>query len=89
MQLGAYLEEDERTTKRMIDINVYGVHYGSTIALERFVTRGRGHLVNIASMAGKAGYASAPRTAAPSTTSSASARRCAARCATPTSRSRS
>ena len=57
MQLGAYLEEDERTTKRMIDINVYGVHYGSTIALERFVTRGRGHLVNIASMAGKAGYA--------------------------------
>src|SRR5262249_44416164 len=37
MQLGPYLGEDERTTKRMIDINVYGVHYGSTIALERFV----------------------------------------------------
>ena len=57
MQLGAYLDEDMRTTKRMIDINVYGVHYGSRIALERFASRGRGHLVNIASMAGKAGYA--------------------------------
>ena len=44
MQLGAYLDEDERTTKRMIDINIYGVHYGTTIALERFVPRGRGHL---------------------------------------------
>ena len=57
MQLGASLEEDERTTQRMIDINVYGVTTARTIALERFVTRGRGHLVNIASMAGKAGYA--------------------------------
>ena len=57
MQLGAYLEEDERTTRRMIDINVYGVHHGSQIALERFVPRRRGHLVNIASMAGKNGFA--------------------------------
>ncbi len=53
MQLGAFLEEDERTTRRMIDINIYGVHYGSQIALQRFVTRGRGHLVNVASMVGK------------------------------------
>ena len=57
MQLGAFLEEDERTTRRMIDINIYGVHHGSQIALERFVPRGRGHLVNVASMVGKAGYA--------------------------------
>ena len=57
MQLGAFLDEDERTTRRMIDINIYGVHHGSQIALERFVPRGRGHLVNVASMVGKAGYA--------------------------------
>lgn len=57
MQLGAFLDEDERTTRRMIDINIYGVHYGSQLALERFVPRGRGHLVNVASMVGKAGYA--------------------------------
>jgi short-subunit dehydrogenase len=32
------------------------VIYGSKLALERFVPRGRGHLVNIASMAGKVGF---------------------------------
>ncbi len=53
MQLGPFLEEDERTTRRMIDINIYGVHHGSQIALQRFVPRGRGHLVNVASMVGK------------------------------------
>ena len=56
MQLGAYLDEDPSTTRRMIDINVYGVHYGTTLALQRFVPRGRGHLINIASAAGKQGY---------------------------------
>ena len=46
-----------RTTQREIDINVYGVLYGIEGSRSpRFVTRGRGHLVNIASMAGKAGY---------------------------------
>lgn len=56
MQLGPFLSEDPKTTRRMIDINIYGVHYGAMLALERFVPRGRGHLVNIASAAGKAGY---------------------------------
>ena len=56
MQLGAFLTEDLATTRRMIDINIYGVHYGTMLALQRFVPRGRGHLVNIASAAGKAGY---------------------------------
>jgi short-subunit dehydrogenase len=40
----------------MIDINLNGVIYGSKLALERFLPRGRGHLVNIASVAGKAGF---------------------------------
>ena len=56
MQLGAYLDEDPATTRRMIDINVYGVHYGTTLALQRMVPRGRGHVINIASAAGKQGY---------------------------------
>jgi len=56
MQLGPFLAEDPATTRRMIDINVFGVHYGSMLALERMVPRGRGHLINIASAAGKAGY---------------------------------
>ena len=56
MQLGPFIAEDIATTRRMIDINVYGVHYGAELALSRFVPRGRGHLINIASAAGKAGY---------------------------------
>ena len=56
MQLGPFLAEDPLTTRRMIDINIYGVHYGSMLALQRMVPRGRGHLINIASAAGKAGY---------------------------------
>jgi short-subunit dehydrogenase len=40
----------------MIDINLHGVIYGSKLALDRFLPRGRGHLVQIASAAGKAGF---------------------------------
>jgi short-subunit dehydrogenase len=40
----------------MIDINLNGVIYGSKLALARFLPRGRGHLVNIASAAGKTGF---------------------------------
>jgi NADP-dependent 3-hydroxy acid dehydrogenase YdfG len=56
MQLGPFAEEDDATTRRMIDINVNGVLYGMKVVLPRFVARGRGHLVNVASSAGKAGY---------------------------------
>src|SRR5581483_10446167 len=41
----------------MVDINLHGVIFGSKLALERFRARGTGHLVNIASAAGKAGFA--------------------------------
>lgn len=56
MQLGGFLEEDDRTTQRQIDINVNGVLYGMKEALPRFLARNTGHLVNIASSAGKAGF---------------------------------
>jgi NADP-dependent 3-hydroxy acid dehydrogenase YdfG len=56
MQLGTFLEEDDATTQRQIDINVNGVLYGMKLALPRFVERHRGHLVNIASSAGKGGF---------------------------------
>jgi NAD(P)-dependent dehydrogenase (short-subunit alcohol dehydrogenase family) len=55
MPVGPFLEESDPTAKRMIDINVHGVIFGSKLALERFAARRRGHLVNIASVAGKAG----------------------------------
>ncbi len=53
MPIGPFIDETDATAKRMIDINLYGVLYGSKLALQRFLPRGRGHLVNIASVAGK------------------------------------
>jgi NADP-dependent 3-hydroxy acid dehydrogenase YdfG len=55
MQLGSFLEEDEATAIRQVDINVHGVLHGMKLALPRMVARGAGHVVNIASMAGKTG----------------------------------
>lgn len=55
MQLGQFVDEDDATAQRMIDINLGGVIVGSKLALRRFLKRGRGHLVNIASQAGKIG----------------------------------
>jgi len=56
MQLGPFVDEDDATTQRMVDINVHGVMHGMKAALPAFLARGRGHLVNVASTAGKAGY---------------------------------
>jgi len=55
MPLGSFVDEDDVTAERMIDINVYGVLYGMKLVLPRFLARNTGHLVNIASTAGKAG----------------------------------
>ncbi len=55
MQLGLFAQESDDVASRQIDINLHGVIYGSKLALQRFLPRGRGHLINIASTAGKAG----------------------------------
>src|SRR3954453_7342635 len=57
MQVGHTLwEEDDATTLRMIDINVNGVMHGIKEIVPRMLARGRGHVVNIASTAGKGGF---------------------------------
>jgi NAD(P)-dependent dehydrogenase (short-subunit alcohol dehydrogenase family) len=53
MPIGPFMEESDATAKRLVEINVHGVIFGSKLALERFSSRGRGHLVNIASIVGK------------------------------------
>ena len=55
MPIGSFVDEDDATAQRMIDINVHGVIYGMKLALPRMQERGQGHIVNIASQAGKAG----------------------------------
>jgi NADP-dependent 3-hydroxy acid dehydrogenase YdfG len=56
MPVGPFVAETDATAERMVDINLHGVIIGSKLALERFLPRGRGHLVNIASVAGKGGF---------------------------------
>ncbi|HWE14812.1 MAG TPA: SDR family oxidoreductase [Solirubrobacteraceae bacterium] len=56
MPLGPFVSETDATADRMIDINLKGVMIGSKLALQRFLPRGRGHLVNVASVAGKGGF---------------------------------
>ncbi len=56
LPIGPFAQEAETTARGTLDINVHGVIIGSKLALQRFVPRGRGHLVQIASSAGKFGF---------------------------------
>jgi len=55
MPLGRFVDEDDLTARRMIDINLHGVILGMKLALARMVPRDSGHVVNISSQAGKFG----------------------------------
>ena len=59
MPLGSFVQESDTTAQRIIDINVHGVIIGSKLAIERFLPRRRGHIVEIASATGKIGFANA------------------------------
>nr|WP_309227838.1 MULTISPECIES: SDR family oxidoreductase [unclassified Mycolicibacterium] len=52
MPLGAFDAEPEATTDLILDVNVRGVLNGMRAVIPSMVTRGRGHVVNVASMAG-------------------------------------
>lgn len=45
-------EADEATRRRLFDVNVHGVINGTTAALEAFRPAGRGHVINVVSLAG-------------------------------------
>lgn len=53
MPLGRVVDEPEAVTRRVLDINVYGVILGSKLAAQRMAPRGSGHVINIASLAGE------------------------------------
>jgi short-subunit dehydrogenase len=55
MVLGRFADEDDASTRRMVDINVHGVLLGMKLALPRMTVRDRGHIVNMASQAGAFG----------------------------------
>ena len=55
MPVGLFIDEDDASAARQVDINLHGVIFGTKIALKRMLPRRTGHIVNIASVAGKAG----------------------------------
>jgi NAD(P)-dependent dehydrogenase (short-subunit alcohol dehydrogenase family) len=55
MPVTQLVDESDDSLRRQIEINFYGVIVGTQLAIERMRTRGTGHIVNIASQAGKGG----------------------------------
>ncbi|MFD3463914.1 SDR family oxidoreductase [Nocardia fluminea] len=53
MPNGPFLEQSDRIDQLTMDVNVYGVIHGMRLALPGMVERGYGHVVNVASLAGK------------------------------------
>lgn len=53
MPLGRIVDEPDAVTRRILDINVYGVILGTKLAAQRMIPRGSGHVINIASLAGE------------------------------------
>jgi len=53
MPLGSFLSEPSRTSRLTLDVNVWGLVVGMRAVLPTMTARGHGHVVNVASMAGK------------------------------------
>jgi NADP-dependent 3-hydroxy acid dehydrogenase YdfG len=56
MPVCPFVEETASAARQLVDVNLHGVINGSKLALRRFLPRGRGQLVQIASSAGKFGF---------------------------------
>jgi NAD(P)-dependent dehydrogenase (short-subunit alcohol dehydrogenase family) len=56
MPVTPLVEESEESVRRQVDINLHGVITGTQLAIERMQPRHSGHIVNIASQAGKGGF---------------------------------
>ncbi len=55
MAVGPFDEEDDATAVRQLEINLHAVIHGTKEAVRRMKPRGTGHIVNVASSAGKTG----------------------------------
>lgn len=53
MPMGGFLDEDPALSDAQIDINFRGVIHGMQLAMPGMMARGRGHIVNVASLAGR------------------------------------
>src|SRR5271156_6740031 len=48
--VGSAVDEADAITKRLLDVNVYGVILGTKLAAQRMLPRRKGHIINIASL---------------------------------------
>ena len=48
--VGSAVDESDAVTRRVLDVNVYGVILGTKLAAQRMLPRGHGHIINIASL---------------------------------------
>ncbi|MBI5310307.1 MAG: SDR family oxidoreductase [Actinobacteria bacterium] len=55
MSLSPFIDEPDSVSERQFDINVLGPMYGMKIVIPRMLERGRGHVINVASSAGRFG----------------------------------
>ncbi|MBA0047263.1 SDR family oxidoreductase [Mycobacteroides sp. LB1] len=53
MPVGRLVDEPDAVTRRILDINTYGVIIGTKLAAQRMVPRTSGHVINVASLAGE------------------------------------
>jgi len=53
MPNGPFLDQEDHIDRLTMDVNVYGVIHGMRLAVPGMAERGRGHVVNVCSLAGK------------------------------------
>lgn len=53
MPVGRMADEPDSVTRRILDINTYGVIVGTKLAVQRMLPRRRGHVINVSSLAGE------------------------------------
>lgn len=53
MPLGTFLDESDKVSATQINVNFWGPIHGMRAVLPGMIERGRGHIVNVASLAGK------------------------------------
>ena len=50
--VGSAVDEADAITRRVLDVNIFGVILGTKLAAQRMLPRRRGHIINIASLGG-------------------------------------
>ncbi|RHW22818.1 SDR family oxidoreductase [Nocardioides immobilis] len=53
MPIGRFIEQSPETLRRALEVNVLGCLHGMSLALPPMLDRGAGHIINVASTAGK------------------------------------